>query len=389
MSDMTPLRNNAIVNNATVAQAVPGQVQTGALSTVLMKTVPHGPQIRQGHQQEAVQILAPNSKGTQVTGQLPMVQVRMGAKGPQPDNGQGDQKVIIMDNKPRVSSGGHPMVQVQMANGKPQPVQTMPTVAEAPPRLPGAMPVLSAPRSGVGAPRLALPARTVPAVVAATVAPPIPELTEEQLMLCRHSVEQYLAALRSIEGGTPEEYLQVGEATIASLDEIMAAQAARDAAPSSPIVSVQTITAQAAQSISPAPTVLTTASTIAATPQVSYVAGRVVSGIARQPMTQPITGQPQRGGYSMANARGQRNMGLAPRRTTVRRPGESPLPMVEVNMNGKQPQVKNAAEVQAARAQALSPQALPADLVAQLSALPPEGALAPSGSTETILEPQA
>lgn len=370
MSDMTPLRNNAIVRNASVGVSPPhGPVKTGELSLVQVKAAPGGPRINEG-QQKPVQIMAPNSRGAVATGALPMIQVKMTSQGPQLDDGRGNnQSVIIRDMKPRTSANALPMVQVNMTTNGPQPVQTLPTTQSAPPQIRATAPALSAPR-----------------VATAPIPAPLPELTEEQLMLCRHTVDKFLTEARDLEGH--EEYIALGETTIAALDQVMAAKIVRDAAPIA-TMGAPTLAATASTSISPAPSIATPAATIAATPSVSYVAGRVGGGVRMQ----PVTGQ-VRTGYTMGGSRGQRNAGLAPRRTTARRPGDSPLPMVQVKMDGQRAQVQNQAEYAAARQAALAPQEAPAPAVAEVVTsnditivVDPALFAVETASTETILEP--
>jgi len=321
MTDMSPLKNNAIVRNASTGpQPAHGPVKTGELSQVLVKPAPVGPKIQEG-QQRPVQIMAPNSRGATI-GQLPMVQVKMTSNGPQLDDGRGNsQSVIIRDTKPRATANALPMVQVSMTSTGPQVSQALPAVQSAPPQIRAVAPAQSSSR----VPRIAVPA-TVPA------SSPLPELTEEQLMLCRHAVDKFVTEARGLENH--EEYVVLGESTISALDQVMAAQLVRD---TPPIAATPTIAATAATSISP-------------TPSVSYTAGRV--GTA--PRMQPAASQPR--GFTLNARGGQRHGGLAPRRTTARRPGDSALPMVEVRMDGKNAQVQNVAEYQAAREAALSPQ---------------------------------
>lgn len=336
MADTTLLRTSAIVRNATVAPPQHGPVKTGALPLVQVKMVPGGPQVQNG-QQKAVEILPPRDAASAVAiGGLPMVQVKMTQNGPHLEDGR-DHAVVIKDPKhSNVSSGGLPMIQVKMDGGKPQ-IQTLPNIQGGPPRIPAAAPALSAQRGAQGAPARQVVA--APRQVAARQLPLVPELSSDQLMLCRHLVEKYLVDLRAnnasatsnendtsaevAETSTSSENIKLAEATIFTLDEAMIATAVRAAAAeeaaAAPTVAptMRTVSVSASSSIAPAPTV-------------SHVAGRVV-------------GRPQ--GFTMG-ARTQRNSGMAPRR--VARPG-SPLPPVIVNMNGKQPVVQNQVEIEQAK----------------------------------------
>jgi len=357
MSDVTLLRN-AIVRNVSVGATPPhGPVKTGELPLVQVRQPPGGPQIHEG-QQKPVTILPPKDAESAVkTGGLPMVKVKMTDGKPKAENGM-DEKVVIRDSKHgAVSTGGLPMIQVKMDGGKPQ-VQTIPNVSGAGPQIPAAPPVLSAPRvvrtlgyvatptalatvpnHGFSA-RAAAPATSQVRVarVAAphVVLPPVPEFTVDQLMLCRHLADTYLNGLLAAElpsessEETPaiSEAVQLAQATIATIDDVLVSTAVRAEA-----------AARAAQAPVAAPTVAAAASTsISPTPQVSYTAGRVG---ARS--------------YSMPGARTQRNSAMAPRRTA--REG-APLPLVQVKMDGQRAVVQNQAEVAQAKA-ALEAQPMP------------------------------
>ena len=354
MSDVTLLKN-AINRNATVGATPPhGPVKTGELPLVQVKHTPGGPQVQEG-QQKPVTILPPkDAEAATKTGGLPMVQVKMTQNGPQPDDGR-DQPVVVKNSKHgSVAAGGLPMIQVKMDGGKPQ-IQTIPNVAGGPPQIPAAPPVLSAPRGArVAAPvnqgyvarspmpgmtqyvaRAAAPARPHVShaahvrVAAPMTLPPLPELTTDQLMLCRHVVGKYLADLLaaavpdssadpSAELPVKSDAIALAETTIAMIDDalvavVIRAEAAEVAAKAALAPAVPAVAAAAA-----------TAS-IAPVPSVSYVAGRV-------------GGRPHAG-------RVQRNAGMAPRRTA-----RGPLPPVIVKMDGQRAVVQNQAEVAQAKA---------------------------------------
>ena len=362
MSDVTLLRNNAIVRNASTGATPPhGPVKTGELPLVQVRMPPGGPQVQEG-QQKPVTILPPKDAAAAVlTGGLPMVSVKMTQNGPQLEDGR-DQPVVIKDGKHgAVATGGLPMIQVKMDGGKPQ-VQNMPNVSGAGPQIPAAPPVLSAPRvtrsfanqGYVAAPtaiatapnhgfvaRAAAPATSqvrIARVGAPQVPlPPVPEFTVDQLMLCRHLADKYLADLLAAElpSASPEETpvvseaVQLAQATLATIDDVLVSTAVRAEAAANaalaPVVVLATPTVAAAASTSIAPT-----------PQVAYTAGRVG---ARS--------------YSMPGARTQRNSAMAPRRTA--RPA-SPLPPVIVKMDGQRAVVQNQAEIAQAKAVLESPE---------------------------------
>ena len=367
MADITMLRQNAIVRNASLGATPPhGPLKTGELPLVHVKQPPGGPQIQEG-QQRPVTILPPKDADSAVkTGGLPMVKVRMQDGKAKPDNGV-DEKVIIRDSRHgAITAGALPMIQVKMDGGKPQ-LQTVPNVAGAGPQIPAAPPVLSAPRVVRAAPvnqgyvatptalatvpnhgyvsRAAVPATSqvrVARVAAPQVAlPPVPEFTTDELMLYRHLAETYLSGLAA---EAPSEAADSAEVPVSEaveftkkliekIDDMLVATAVRAEAAANAAAA-----AAAVVEVAPtAPTVAASASaSIAPRPAVAYTAGRV-------------------GGYSMAGARGQRNAGMAPRRT-ARPAGASPLPMVEVKMDGQKAVVQNQAEVAAAKA-ALAAQA--------------------------------
>lgn len=362
MSDTTLLRSSAIVRNASTGATPPhGPVKTGELPLVQVRMQPGGPQVQEG-QQKPVTILPPKDAASAVlTGGLPMVSVKMTQNGPQLEDGR-DQPVVIKDGKHgAVATGGLPMIQVKMDGGKPQ-VQNMPNVSGAGPQIPAAPPVLSAPRVArppnqgfFAAPtalatvpnhgfvaRAAAPATSqvrVARVGAPQVAlPPVPEFTVDQLMLCRHLADTYLNGLLAAElpsESAPEEApvaseaVQLAQATLATIDDVLVSTAVRAEAVAN--------AARAPIAVVGTPTVAAAASTsIAPTPQVAYTAGRVG---ARS--------------YSMPGARTQRNSAMAPRRTA--RPA-SPLPLVQVKMDGQRAVVQNQAEIAQAKAVLESPE---------------------------------
>lgn len=386
MSETTLLRQNAIRNNASVGATTPGPVKTGELPHVQIKAVPTAPQLQASQQQKTVQILAPNSKGAVTTGQIPMLQIKMGQNGPQPDNGQ-EGAVVVRDNKQPTLAGNLPMVQVKNEGGPPK-VQTMPNVANAPPRIPTAAPALSAPRMvQPGVTRVAAPAPAP--VVAAVPLPELPTFSTDELMLFQHALTIYVANLSAAtevpaEGAdsgepTPEsEAVQFAKAVLAKTDDALVAIAIH-----------QEAAANAAAA--PAPV-----ETLPVAPRVSgYVAPRAVTGgyyspasvspqgpqayqvpqqgqqiyQAPQQMPQqaltpaPAVAAPRTGGYVMQQPsvrRTQLNSGLVPRGVPRAKGPDGKLPMAIIQMNGQKAVVQNQAEIDAARA-ALEAQAQAAD----------------------------
>lgn len=352
MSETTLLRSSAIVRNATIEPPQHGPVKTGELPLVQVRMTQGGPQVQEG-QQRAVQILPPkDAKAAVTTGGLPMVNVKMTQNGPQLDDGQ-NHPVVIRDAPSRggVATGGLPMVDVKMTPTGPQ-VQTQTNIQGGPPQIPAAPPALTRvaaapsvpPRQGyvarapfpVGNQARVAPVARVAHIAAPQVAlPPVPTLTTDQLMLCRHLAEKYLAEVRAAveatdapaEGVEDSAVATLAAATIAAIDDVLVAAAVQAEAAEAPTPAAQTIAAPAATSIAPAPSV-------------SYDAGRVVSR-----------------GYVAGGVRSQRNAGMAPRRTP--RSGE-PLPPVVVKMEGRQAVVQNRAEVEQAKAAAASAEASPA-----------------------------
>lgn len=349
MSETTLLRASAIVRNATIAPPQHGPVKSGELPHVQVRQT--GGQVQEG-QQKPVQILPPkDANGPVTTGALPMVNIKMTQNGPQLDDGQ-NHPVVIRDAPSRggVATGGLPMVNVKMTQAGPQ-VQTETNIQGGPPQIPAEPPALSSPRGQYVAPvarqgyvaRPAYPAarqsRVAPVarvarIAAPTASVPVPDLTMDQLMLCRHLAEKYLAEVRAAPADAANDPAEIVEdsdaaklaaATIATIDDVLAATAAQveaaALAAAAPVPAASTIAAPAATSISPAPSV-------------SYNAGRV-------------------GGrsYVAGGARSQRNAGMAPRRTAR---GGAPLPPVIVKMEGQGAVVQNRAEVEQARAAALA-----------------------------------
>ena len=419
MADTQLLRNSAIVRNATIAPPQHGAVKTGALPLVQVKMVPGGPQVQNG-QQKAVEILPPrDAKSAVAIGGLPMVKVKMANGKAQLDDGH-DSPVVIRDAKPAVSAGGLPMIQVRMDGGKPQ-VQTIPNVQGGPPRIPGAPPALSQPhgtpvaRQGYVARGalptasqgyVAAPASGYVARVAAPIAhrgyvarvaapappqvalPPVPEMSTDELLLCRHAVDKtYLADLvvvdhpteateatvsaESLRGREPEsaesllgrepespteepvesDTVKLARATIAKIDDVLVSTAVRAEAEAE----AKAAAAAAAEPVAAVPTTqaFAAANSISPAPSAAYVAGRVT--------------RPQQG-YT-GGVRSQRNSSMAPRR--VARAG-APLPPVIVKMDGRQPVVQTAP----------APQPEPVAPVAEAVEAPAPPAIAPEISTD-------
>jgi hypothetical protein len=391
MAETQLLRSSAIVRNATVAPPQHGPVKTGALPLVQVRMAPGGPQIQEG-QQKPVTILPPRDAASAVvTGGLPMVQVKMTQNGPQLDNGR-DQPVLIRDGKMgSVNAGGLPMIQVKMDGGKPQ-VQTVPNVQNGPPRIPGAAPVVSAPRTAgpavpsrqvVSAPGrhvVAAPTRQVTAAPQVEL-PPVPELSIDQLMLCRHRVHEALvadiAAARPTELPTelrPEsDAIKFARLTVDTIDDILVATAVH--AEAEALAAAAAATAPAVAAV-PRTQNFAASTSISPAPSAAYVAGRV--GNVR----------PQQG-YT-AGGRTQRNSGMAPRR--VARDG-APLPPVIVKMDGKRPVVQVAPVVEVAPGpeavvEVMATEAVAAEVVESPPVTAPETAPLVTAATATATDTQ-
>jgi len=365
MAETTLLRTSAIVRNTSVGNSPPlgppGAVKTGELPNVQVKKAPGAPQFMVP-QAKPVEILPPRDASSALrTGGLPVINVKMTAQGPQLDDGM-DKPVVILPPKRAVSAGGLPMVDVRMTKAGLQ-VQNMPAAAAVsqPRQTWGAAPPVHRPLVRVAAPKVE------PAL------PPVPELTSDQLLLCRHLVGKYLTDLsaavplaqdseQTADGGVQvvtdvtaaaapdsgdatagvsELLVRLVQETIETIDQALiavavraeaaerAAAAAAERAEAAERAAAEAATAAATVAASP-PRVVTAPGTsiIPAAPSASYVAGRV-------------GGRPNPNGY----ARPQRNASHAPRGVVG-----VELPRVEVKMDGGKPIVQNQQEVAAARA---------------------------------------
>jgi len=339
MADTTLLRTSAIVQNATAGVSKPPLVSTGALSQVQVKMTPAGPQVQEG-QQRPVQILPPrDAKSALQTGGLPMVQVKMTGNGPQLDDGQ-NRSVVIKDGRPSgVNAGSLPMVQVKMTGNGPQ-VQTLSNVHGGPPQIPAATPVLSAPRGArAAAPRQVYPRQLAQAQVQAHTAPQGPELSIDQLMLCRHLVDKYLGEQRTGDGTaeTVADNVKLAEDTIFVIDQACAAATEQ--------VTSEVVTADLLDAPAEIPVVRAT----------GYVAPAAYTPLGSPVMARPAPARPApaRGFVAPRPGGGRRvgNVSLTPRR--VARVG-GPLPMVQVKMDGQRAVVQNQAEVAAIKAAQLA-----------------------------------
>ena len=330
MAETTLLRQSAIVRNASVGNSPPlsppGAVKTGELPLVQMRTPPGAPPQVLTPRPKPVEILPPRDANSALrTGGLPMINVKMTAQGPQLDDGQ-DKPVVILpsrDQKHSIAAGGLPMVDVKMTSAGPQ-VQNMPPSQKAPPQIQAAQPAVSQPRRSWGAAPVVNKGRVVrvAAPKPELALPPVPELSADQLMLCRHLVGKYLMDLKTpapmvqetmepagpasqdaVDSGervvstdasavaseVPEGLVHLVEATIETIDQALVAVAVRaEAAEAAAVAAVAAVAAAAAV---PAPA----ASIIPAAPSTSYVAGRV-------------------GARPNGYARAQRSAGQAPRR---------------------------------------------------------------------------
>lgn len=155
---------------------------------------------------------APATPAEGQAGPMPIVKVHMTGNGPQLLGGQTVNPVRLTPAKDakRVVHSGLPMVQVKM--GTTGPSVQVPQVGRAASAAPRAVP------QQIGQ--------------VAQVAPE-PDLSNDQLLFCRHVVDKYLADLRA----TPSETLpegaadnaQIAEATIAAIDAKMVARTTAEA----------------------------------------------------------------------------------------------------------------------------------------------------------------
>jgi hypothetical protein len=309
----------------------------------------------------------------------------MTQNGPQLDDGR-DNPVMIKNTRQPLTTGGLPMVQVRMENGRPQ-VQSMPNVQAGPPQIPAAAPALSHQRGAIppqatpqglpraphvqsapppmqstsvslGQPRVARVPAPRPAAVAL---PEVPQLTTDQWMLIRHVIDKYLAELlhgidaaaaESTDGTTAVESAVVdnaklAESIIADADQAMVSLAVRAEAEANAANAASAFTAPSANTyVAPRPGTGGHPTPAAIAPQAQP---RNYGYVARPP-----------GGRGYAGGRVHGNAALAPRRVQ-RAPGEAPLPLVVVNMDGQKPVVQQSTEpsVQAPSEQPVSEQAAP------------------------------
>ena len=341
MADTQLLRSTAIVANAAVGTSRPPLVSAGALPLVQVKQVSPGPPVQEG-QQRPVTILPPKDTDSAVkTGGLPTVKVKMTDGKPKLDDGLSS-SVVIRDNRNTVAAGGLPMVQVKMENGKPQ-VQTVPNVQGAGPQIRSAAPALSQPRvARIAAPQSVQLRPTAPMQPhnqsqALPQAAQPSEFTIDELMFSRYLHDKYLGEQRTGDAASEavtSDNERIAASALVKLDERIAAATAQ--AVQAAEVPVETPVAVPAIQVNAAP--------IRAA-AVGYVAP---AAYAQRPRTVPTGGYvaPRPGGHGRINVGGG-NASLAPRR--VARSGQSPLPTVQVKMDGGKALVQNQAEIVAAR----------------------------------------
>jgi hypothetical protein len=245
-------------------------VTTGGLSPVQVKTIPGGPQI---HGDPSKSLTAKDAGHAVAAGGLSLVQTKAVPGAPQVQGNQSKTFVLLppRDMGRSVVAGGLPPVQLKMTPGGPQ-VLSEPRAQRARAQLQNAPSALSQPR---------VARAQVPQAVQE------PELTADQLLLCRHLVDKYLGEQRVGDGAdaavtVDTDNVKLAEATISTIDATMIAR------------------------------------TIAAA-QVAPVVGHV----ALRPR---VLG---------TGPRSQINAGMAPRR--MGRPAASAPPMVSVKMEGDRP----------------------------------------------------
>jgi hypothetical protein len=393
MADTTLLRSSAIVRNSSIGTSPPaaprGPVKTGELPLVQVKMGPGGPQVLTP-QPKPVEILPPRDADSALaTGGLPRINVKMTSRGPQPDDGR-DSPVMILppkDQKHAVAVGGLPMAQLRATSASPQ-IQSLPNVRSAGPQIQAPPPALSQPRPagfaaaplghgpqrGAGfavAPSGQARVFRVAAPTAAPVPvplPPMPEIPADQLMLCRYLVGKYLVDLSATEIAVPATQ---------STDD---AQRAESSAPAdsatakgvSDNVNLAEATIATIEQALVAVALRAEAEAAAAIVQESpelleeaVVPVRPTASAASIIPVAPTASYVAGRVHGYGGGRVQRNGSMAPRR--VPRPGA--LPPVIVKMENGRSVVQNQAEVAAVRA-----------AIAAQGAYVPEGA--PSESTD-------
>lgn len=185
-------------------------VTAGGLSPVQTKTIPGGPQVL-GDPSKSLS--SKNAGRFVAAGGLSLVQPKTIPGSPQVHGNQSKAFVLLppRDMGRSVVAGGLPPVQLKTPPGAPQ-VLSEPRAQRARAQLQNAPSALSQPR-----------------IARAHVqqAAQEPELTADQLLLCRHLVDKYLGELRA--GDDKEQIdgsatVKLAEATISTIDETMIAR---------------------------------------------------------------------------------------------------------------------------------------------------------------------
>jgi hypothetical protein len=294
MAETLVLRSSAINRNP--SGGTPPAQLSGPLPVVQVIMTGNGPQLQGG--QAAMQ---PKAAKRSMSSSLPMVQVTMTGNGPQLQGSQTRAAATTTPQKRPASS--LPMVQVKMTTGGPQ-VES----GAVAPNQPRAVTRVQAPQTWQASPQ----ASQVPQVPQTWQEPQTSQvrqasdpLTADQLLLCRHLTDKYLAELRigageaQAEGSVAVNNVKLAEATISAIDVAMIALTTAEAA------------------------ALVAQETIAAAPPPSAPPPRVVVG-------PPPAAPPPR--VIVGPRSVQANSSMAPRR--VARP--APLPIIDVQPSPEQ-----------------------------------------------------
>jgi hypothetical protein len=294
MAETLVLRSSAINRNP--SGGTPPAQLSGPLPVVQVMMTGNGPQLQGG------QAAQPKAAKRSMSSSLPMVQVTMTGNGPQLAGSQTRAAATTAPQKRPASS--LPMVQVKMTTGGPQ-VERGAVAAPGPSNQPRIVAHAQPRQTWQASPEAS------PQASQTWQAPQVPQapqasdpLTADQLLLCRHLTDKYLAELRVGAGeaqaeGSVADNVKLAEATISAIDVAMIALTTAEAA------------------------ALVAQETIAVAPPPAAPPPRVIVG-------PPPTVPPQRVVVGPRSIQG--NSSMAPRR--VARP--APLPIIDVQQSPEQ-----------------------------------------------------
>lgn len=227
MAETLVLRSSAINRTGALGKSQAQQTQlSGPLPVVQVMMTGNGPQLQGG------QAAQPKAAKRSMSSSLPMVQVTMTGNGPQLAGSQTRAAATTAPQKRPAS--GLPMVQVKMTTGGPQVERG--AVAPSQSNQPRVVARPQAPQTWQA------PQVQQPQVPQTWEAPPVSQaqasapLTADQLLLCRHLTDKYLAELRvgagetQAEGSVVVDNVKLAEATISAIDVAMIALTTAEAA---------------------------------------------------------------------------------------------------------------------------------------------------------------